>query len=251
MNTLSQIQASFNGELSDYLLTLKDTEVQKEIFESYRAFNLKILVDYRFSIHHELISNQIIRYKDIQKIPENSFHVPYILYGMNAKDETFALVLTREDYLHAKGLYLALTEPKGLLESYKNQCIASNLNHPENKHSLEELMAGQVSAGSLQRRLDKEIYHQHEGLIELSTQKAITLQSTLKEILPTTQAKEPLITHAVIHWFLLKKMVYVHTMMNRNLLNGPCKGDVKQQRHLAKQNADSIQFMMYSEMWRL
>ncbi len=72
MNTLSQIQASFNGELSDYLLTLKDTEVQKEIFESYRAFNLKILVDYRFSIHHELISNQIIRYKDIQKIPENS-----------------------------------------------------------------------------------------------------------------------------------------------------------------------------------
>jgi hypothetical protein len=40
-------------------------------------------------------------------------------------------------------------------------------------------------------------------------------------------------------------------MMNRNLLLQECEGDVRRQRHLAKLNSDHIQFLMYSEMWRM
>jgi len=250
---LRQMEAKFNGTLKDYLESMLESDSLYQALSPLKGDDLQVLVDYPFSIHHDLISNQIIRYKDIQKVPDQSFTVPFLLYGKNAHGLEFAFILTLKetDYLWAKGLYLALTEPGSALETLKNTCIASTLEHPGNHKALQDLIAAELSAGSIQRSLDKAVYTNHDQLIDLAHQKALSLQDELKEQIPTVQEKGRVIAQAVIQWFLLKKMVYVHTMMNRNLLNGPCKGDVKQQRHLAKQHADSIQFMMYSEMWRL
>ena len=50
--------------------------------------------------------------------------------------------------------------------------------------------------------------------------------------------------------FLLKKVLYVQYMVNKNILNSVHEGNVKKQRNQAKLNADDILFMSYSEMWR-
>ena len=55
----------------------------------------------------------------------------------------------------------------------------------------------------------------------------------------------------MIHWFLLKKVLYVQYMVNKSILNTVHEGNVKKQRNQAKLNADEISFLSYSEMWRM
>lgn len=54
----------------------------------------------------------------------------------------------------------------------------------------------------------------------------------------------------VVRWFLLKKVVYVQYMVNKDMLQNVHEGNIKKQRNQAKINADEIPFISYSELWR-
>lgn len=221
------------------------------ILEKLKSMGASIEFEVPFAIHHELISNQIIRYKDIQKIPTQDLKVPLLVRSFNQAKEPIAMVLTlsEDEYIIAKGLYLVLSEPKGELEALKNSTIAAHLEHPGLIEAFTALQAHQVSAGSIQRSLDKAMFKNYEDLIEKASLKAASLQVYVEEK-AKTEDKAQAISEVILKWFLLKKLVYVHTMMNRNLLTQVCQNDLHLQRHYAKKNADSIQFVMYSQLWR-
>lgn len=246
----------FNGFLEDYVASLEEDHPQIQLFRKILEKNcdFRILVHYRFNINHELISNQIIRYKDIQKIPAYQFDLPYLVYGQNEDKELCGLILLegKEDaYILAKGYYLALTEQGSILEAVKNQCVSCNTEHPNLFKAMDKLHDDHLKAGAVQRMLDSDIFCNYQDLLEVVQGVSIKVQNKVKDFIKSVENKEAVIYPAVVHWFLLKKMVYVHTMMNRNLLLQDCEGDVRKQRHLAKLNSDHVQFLMYSEMWRM
>jgi hypothetical protein len=246
----------FNGFLEDYVASLEEDHPQIQLFRKILEKNcdFRILVHYRFNINHELISNQIIRYKDIQKIPAYQFDLPYLIYGQNEDKELCGLILLegKEDaYILAKGYYLALTEQGSILEAVKNQCVSCNTEHPNLFKAMDKLHDDHLKAGAVQRMLDSDIFCNYQDLLDVVQGVSIKVQNKVKDFIKSVENKEAVIYPAVVHWFLLKKMVYVHTMMNRNLLLQDCEGDVRKQRHLAKLNSDHVQFLMYSEMWRM
>lgn len=246
----------FNGFLEDYVASLEEDHPQIQLFRKIleKDCDFRILVHYRFNINHELISNQIIRYKDIQKIPAYQFDLPYLIYGQNEDKELCGLILLegKEDaYILAKGYYLALTEQGSILEAVKNQCVSCNTEHPNLFKAMDKLHDDHLKAGAVQRMLDSDIFCNYQDLLEVVQGVSIKVQNKVKDFIKSVENKEAVIYPAVVHWFLLKKMVYVHTMMNRNLLLQDCEGDVRKQRHLAKLNSDHVQFLMYSEMWRM
>lgn len=246
----------FNGFLEDYVASLEEDHPQIQLFRKIleKDCDFRILVHYRFNINHELISNQIIRYKDIQKIPAYQFDLPYLVYGQNEDKELCGLILLegKEDaYILAKGYYLALTEQGSILEAVKNQCVSCNTEHPNLFKAMDKLHDDHLKAGAVQRMLDSDIFCNYQDLLEVVQGVSIKVQNKVKDFIKSVENKEAVIYPAVVHWFLLKKMVYVHTMMNRNLLLQDCEGDVRKQRHLAKLNSDHVQFLMYSEMWRM
>ena len=247
------VNCSYNGSIQEYLESTTLEEPLRDLFgqlsetmdESY------VMVDYRFDVHHELISNQIIRYKDVQKLPEHSFLLPFLVYALKG-DALYTLILVEGEsvaYMISKGLFLAITEQGGLLESLKNQCVAANTNHPLLLEAWHRFSMGQ-KAGAVQRYLDQAIFSSYEGLQEQLQAMSAQLQEDVKARLKDNGERALVIYDAVVQWFLFKKVAYVHTMMNRNLLLRECEGDIKKQRHQAKLNADKIQFLMYSEMWR-
>ena len=246
----------FNGYLEDYVASLDENHPQIQLFKTIleKDCDFRILVNYRFNINHSLISNQIIRYKDIQKIPDYQFVCPFFIYGLNERKDLCGLILIEGDeeaYVLAKGYYLAMSEQGSLLESIKNQVVSCNTNHPNLFKAMDKLHLEHLKAGAVQRMLDSDVFRNYEHLLELIQSVSINIQNQVKETVKSVENKELIIYPAVVRWFLLKKMVYVHTMMNRNLLLHECEGDVRKQRHLAKLNADHVQFLMYSEMWRM
>lgn len=247
---------AFNGYLEDYVSTLDEEDPLKPVLNGLleKAEGFRVLVDYKFNVNHNLISNQIIRYKDVQKIPEYSFCVPLIIYGLSDAKKSVAIILMKGDtdgYILAKGYYLALTEQGSLLEMSKNNVIALNTGHPMLNLAVSELMDDSQTAGSIQRTLDRAVFKSYAELYDLVKKQALAQQEFIKANVSQHEHKATLIYTAVVQWFLMKKLIYVQTMMNRNLLIEECKGDIKQQRHVAKMNADGVQFLMYSEMWRL
>lgn len=246
----------FNGFLEDYVASLEEDHPQLNLFKTIleKDCDFRILVNYRFNINHSLISNQIIRYKDIQKIPDYQFVCPYFVYGLNEDKEMCGLILLagKEDaYILAKGYYLALTEQGSILENIKNQCVSCNTEHPNLFKAMDKLHNEHLKAGAVQRMLDSDVFRNYNQLLEVIQTVSVNIQNQVKDNVTLVENKETVIYPAVVHWFLLKKMVYVHTMMNRNLLLQDCEGDVRKQRHIAKLNADHVQFLMYSEMWRM
>lgn len=247
---------AFNGYLEDYVSTLEEGDALIPVLNGLleKTDGFRVLADYRYNVNHQLVSNQIIRYKDVQKIPEYSFGVPLIIYGKNKAKRTVAVILVKgseESYLLGKGYYLTLTEQGSLLEEAKNSVISVNTEHPGLVEALNELADDSQTAGYIQRNLDKAVFKNYQELLEKTQKQAIAIQETVKANVGVHEHKAELIYQAVVQWFLLKKLVYVQTMMNRNLLVEDCAGDIKQQRHMAKVNADAIQFLMYSEMWRM
>jgi hypothetical protein len=243
----------FNGSVVDFLEQHAPSESIKELLLhlSENMEDTHVMVNYHFDVHHELISNQIIRYKDVQKIPKHSFLLPYLVYAKKA-EQVYCLILVEGEsvaYIIAKGLFLALSEQGALLENMKNQTIASNSNHPLLLEAWHRFVQGQ-KAGASQRYLDQSVFSGYEDLMKKLEEMALNLQEDVKVRLKDNHERGLVIYDAVIQWFLFKKVAYVHTMMNRDLLIKQCEGDVKKQRQQAKLNADRIQFLMYSEMWR-
>ena len=69
-------------------------------------------------------------------------------------------------------------------------------------------------------------------------------------VLAGLEDKTDAIYQMVVKWFLLKKVLYVQYMVNKDILNRVHEGNVKKQRNQAKLNSEEIKFMSFSELWR-
>ena len=247
-------KCTFNGYLEDYLSSIEEVECEAKsiltkMFES--DSDLRICVDLHVGINQSVVSNQIIRYKDAFKLKGEPLCIPYIIYGEKQGSERALLLVNGkdDDYLLVKGLYYCMTEPFSMFAECKNDIVAMLLEDEDEIMSVFSRLF-KVKAGALQREIDRVHFANYEQLKQLALDKAITLKESIIPALQQTEEKEPMIINAVLEWFLLKKVVYVYYMVNKDILTRVHENNIKKQRNQAKMNADEIPFTSYSEMWR-
>ena len=89
-------------------------------------------------------------------------------------------------------------------------------------------------------------------MIALAKERGDQLQEEAKKELPTLgDDAQPAIYRYIMKWFLLKKFSYVQFMMDKRKLQDVFEGNVKKQRHGAKDRSDAISFISYREMWQI
>lgn len=245
----------FNGYLEDYL-SLRENEIDDDLKESFEKVlevepDTKICVDLHCAVNIEAISNQIIRYKDICKLNGKPLVIPYILYFQH-DDEHRAIIICdckQYGYIYAKGLYYCMTEPAGEFIDCKNEIVAISSNQETILKVLNQLFT--VKAGSIQRNIDHELFHNYEELKTASKEAANALKLEAMKKLPELEDRTNAIYHYVTNWFLLKKVLYVQYMVNKNILSSIHENNIKKQRNQAKLNSEEIDILSFSEMWRL
>lgn len=245
----------FNGFLEDYL-NLEDLGLDPILEEAFKIIrdqnpNTRICAGMKADINRDAISNQIIRYKDIFKLTGKALTYPYILYERKNDEERALLVVPYEEYsyLFAKGYYYCMTEPGSPLLDCKNEIVTVSSDDPAwIARTYEEMFV--KKAGALQRGIDHSFFANYEELKDKAVKAAEIQKEKAYAELPALEDRTPAIYKYVVNWFLLKKVLYVQYMVNKDILNRVHEGNVKKQRNQAKLNADDVQFISFSEMWR-
>lgn len=246
---------SFNGFLEDYLNLQTDLDpVLKEAFEEIlkEDQDVKICVGLRDVVNHEAISNQIIRYKDVFKLEGKPLVYPYLLYTSKHDGDRALLVVpySKYSYIYAKGYYYCMTEPGSQFIECKNEIVAISSDKKDAiVDAYKKLFT--MRAGALQRSLDRSHFDNYDDLKTAAIEAAEQQKVDAPVILADMEDRRDQIEQFIIQWFLLKKVLYVQYMVNKNLLNTRHDGNVKKQRNQAKMNADEISFLSFSEMWRV
>ena len=251
----NQDDCTFNGYLEDYL-NLGETDLDPVLREAFTAIQegaveTKICVGLRSEINNDAISNQIIRYKDVFKLNGKPLIYPYILYLTKDEQDRALLVVpyTKYGFIKAKGLYYCMTEPGSEFIDCKNEIVAICSAKAEDIVKAFENLFTQ-RAGALQRSIDGRHFCSYDDLKAAAIAAAEQIKQEAPAILASLEDRTEQIYENVVDWFLLKKVLYVQYMVNKNILNTVHEGNVKKQRNQAKLNADEISFMSYSEMWR-
>ncbi len=246
---------TFNGYLEDYL-NMEDTDLDPVLREAFagiqaNAVDTRICVGLRSEINNDAISNQIIRYKDVFKLNGKPLIYPYILYVQKDEEERALLVVpyTKYGFIKAKGLYYCMTEPGSEFIECKNEIVAICSDKAEDIVKAFDGLFSQ-RAGALQRNIDGRFFRNYEDLRTAAIAAAEQIKKEAPAVLASLEDRTEKIYEYVVNWFLLKKVLYVQYMVNKNILNTVHEGNVKKQRNQAKLNADEITFMSYSEMWR-
>jgi len=248
---------TFNGYLEDYL-GMEDNQLEdvlKAAFESIlqEEPDAKIITNLRHEISKDAVSNQIIRYKDIFKLNSRPLVTPYIIYAEHEDGESRALLVlpySKANYLYGKGMYYCLTEPGSEFAEVKNEIVSIA---SESSAEIAKVFTDMFieKAGALQRTLDKKFFTNYEELKATALAAAEEEKQNAIDTLPALEDRTQQIYQYVVHWFLLKKVLYVQYMVNKIILKTEHDGNVKKQRNQAKINADSVVFLSYSEMWRV
>lgn len=252
--------AKFNGFLEDYLNS--DGPIKEEVRESLQKVleaypDFRIMTDYRFNVNREAISNQIIRYKDVAKLPTNYYDMALILYGaLNNERELVILVAdgTRNvDYFLAKGMYYSLTEQYGLLENSRQEVVVVTMAHLDKLLDFVNEFNNdpRLRVAPFQRRLDKQYFTNFEDLHNQVLEIATSIKDNAAEDLGLVRDRSLVIFRNIASWYLFKKLLYVSYMSNKDLLNNKAEGNMKQHRNNAKQIVDALPFIAFSEMWRM
>ena len=253
---------TFNGYLEDYLGMIEEDETKEKETEVFRYLhsldeNLHICTDLHLDINRNAIANQIIRYKDAFKMPEGQICIPYIIYGKDEDSQRASIVLfgEKEDYIFAKAYYYVISEPDNMYEGTRNEII-SMVVCDETKdvfnEAMERYFVKKEKAGLIQRFADRRLFKDYDEMIELARVRGEKLQEEAKEELPKLRDDaQPAIYSYIMQWFLLKKFCYVQFMMDKRKLQEVFEGNVKKQRHGAKDHSDAIAFISYREMWQI
>ena len=252
--------AKFNGFLEDYLHS--DNPIKEEVKESLKKVldaypDFRILTDYRFNVNRDAISNQIIRYKDVAKLPNNYYDLALILYGALNNDRELVILIadgTRNvDYFLAKGMYYTLTEQHGVLESARQEVIVVTMAHLERLLDFinEFNNDPRLRVAPFQRRLDKEYFSNFNDLHNQIAEMSTNIKENVAEDLGLVRDRSLVIFRNIASWYLFKKVLYVSYMSNKDLLNNKAQGNMKQHRNNAKTLVDALPFVAFSEMWRM
>lgn len=253
---VNRLDCRFNGYLEDYLKR-QDGDLSNDFLEALKSVlkefpHIRICVGLRTSIQPSTISNQIIRYKDIFKLEGKPIVISFLLY-LEEDGEQRALLICDEpqySYLYAKGLFYCLSEPESEFASCKNDIVAIGNDSEIDLVDLLHTMFDE-KCGLLQRKLDHKFFQGYGNLKNDALLAANQLRLEAPLILEDLYDRKQKICFYVTHWFLLKKVLYVQYMVNKNLLNAHHGGDIRQQRAQAKKNADEIVFIPYSDLWRV
>lgn len=246
----------FNGFLEDYLASdigLKSPYKNEleTLLESYP--DLRVMVDYRFNVHKKAITNQIIRYRDVYKIPENYFDFGLILYGAVQDKEVAVLVSDGDrpiDYYLARGMFYCVTEQFGLLEEARYDAMVITAKHMNEIKSFLEQVANKVRLTTLQSKLDRQYFHDFEDLNNQVMKMAQDMNDSLpSDIEANKNDKGYVVYRNVAACFLFKKLLYVQYMTNKALLNTRAEGNMKKHRTNAKELIDQVPFTPFRLMW--
>lgn len=250
----------FNGYLEDYITILEERggcEKQLDLFKKFMKINesYRIIVDLQLTCNKETIANQIIRYKDAFKLPEGQLKAPYILYTKVNEKVTGILCSFggKEESIYAKGAYLVLSEPGNQYEAIRNDVVSVAFDDEVMTHQMDlikRFVTGSDKAGYIQRGLDMIVFKKLDDMVNTAIAIAEDQCTNGVEALKDVEDPRASIYKLIEHWFYLKKFVYVQTMMDKGRLNSMYDGNSKKQRQAAKQNADAIKYVSYSECWQ-
>lgn len=245
----------FNGFLEDYL-NVNEGDPNKELLESLLEVDdsLKIIVGFEMDIKSDVITNRIIRYKDAFKNAEKALHYDYVVYGKNQNGEERGVIITGNsinNYIFGKGLYYCMSEPESIFDAARNELVSCSLE--ETKETVEAIFKNNVKTGAVQRKLDQKRFANYDELYTIALAYANELRDTAKSVLDgkTNEEKMIEIKKMIVQWFIIKKVVYVQYMMNKSLLSAKHNNNIKEQRSVAKQNADSIPYYCFKDLWKL
>lgn len=245
----------FNGTIGNYLKEYSDLDpILKEALEGIVEImpTANICTGIKCAVNHKAISNQIIRYKDISKLEGKALTIPYLIYAGSEDDTRGLLVVsgTKYGYIYAKGFYYCMTEPGGPFIDCKNDIVATDcLDAKETIQTFKDLL--ERKAGAVQRYLDNEHFPTYEDLKTTAMEAGEELKQDAYARLASEKEKVEDIHQYVIHWFLLKKVLYVQYMVNKSILRNVHDNNVRKQRNQAKTNADEVSFLSMSEMWSI
>ena len=248
LKNVKQPDCDFNGYLEDFLTLLKPNDLGYATFKMFYEFNpkLHICVNLHFDLAKDSKSNQIIYYKDVNKLPKHSFTCPFIIYGHNGR-RAKAWILAN-NYPIAKGLYFALSEKGAYFENYRDDLLVCDL-----KQALViKAIINQVDshkAGYFQRIIDCKLIKDYDQLLLQARQLADQLCNKIYPTLNICDNKALVIRKAIEQWYLLKKCVYVQYMVDKRILDEFHHGDMAAQRLQAKANADHIKMIAYANLW--
>lgn len=244
----------FNGYLEDYLNYEEHHDdnfpaLFQKLFEI--DSDAKICVGLHMPIQKDVVSNQIIGYKDAFKLEGKPIVYPYLICVEKDGEEKLFLFTPDFDrsYLYAKSLYYCLTEPGAIFEQHKNSIVAMSI---EKYQLVLDTLDNcfKMRAGALQRMVDKEFYKSYDELKDDALLEAKTICDAVIEKLKPLDDKGEEIRKTVANWFLLKKLVYVQYMIDKSILQIRHQGDSKSQRMQARTYSKEISFVAYSELWR-
>lgn len=246
-------QCAYNGLLSDFL---NENELTDEILlQAFKTISstdpdVRIVKDLKGSVKLDNISNRIIHYRDISKLAGNPVIYPYLIYATYDGADQAMLVLPYENggYLYARGYYYCMSEAGSLFYDDRNEILEICTDNPDEiVNSWERLKKDK--AGLIQRQLDRTVFKNYDELKAKAVEAGEALKARAAAELIEAEDKAPLIASYVVRWFLLKKLVYVQYMVNKNIRSAIHDGDIHKQRNQARINADEIPFMSYRQMW--
>ena len=212
--------------------------------------DVRIIKDLKGTVKLDAISNRIIHYRDIGKLDGTPVIYPYIVYDTVDGVDHAMLVVPFEEYgyLYARGFYYCLSEAGSEFYDVRNEILeisereASTIVDNWNRLKTNK-------AGVIQRRLDKKLFLNFEELRSMAMKAGQALKEEAAQVLPELEERTWHIRSYVVRWFLLKKMLYVQYMVNKNIRTTVHDGDIHRQRNQARLIAEDVPFMSYREMW--
>ena len=250
----------FNGYVEDYLNYIEDNENKDDLKAILKQFysmdeGCRIITQLAINSNQDAIANQIIRYKDVSKLPLNFFKVPYLIYLKHDEIELGVIfnLGNCEEAMYVKGSYFVLSEPGNQYEDLRNDLVSIVFNKDLLEKQFQILTTyfeGKAKAGHVQRLIDQCMFKSLDDMVEKA--KVAGNRLCVEEIEKLKEIADPrdTIYECIKKWYYLKKFVYVQTMMDKNRLNTVYEGNSKRQRAEAKSNADAINYISFSECWK-
>ncbi len=248
-------QCSYNGLLSEYLASNEMAdEALASAFQTISSADpeVRIIRDLKGGVKLDNISNRIIHYRDISKLEGNPVVYPYILYARYGESDQAMLTLPYEPggYLYARGFYYCMSEAGSSFYEDRNEILEVCSNNPDEIVSSWERLKNE-KPGLIQRQLDRIHFRNYDELKQKAMEAGEALKEHAAEQLVSAEDRAPIIVSSVVRWFLLKKLVYVQYMVNKNIRSSIHEGDIHKQRNQARINADDIPFLSYRQMWTI
>jgi hypothetical protein len=246
---------TFNAPVREFLDTMpEENEMLRGALERMLETeqDIWIICDLSITVSRTAVSNRIIYYRDIFKMKEEAMKVPYLIYR-HTEERDYALLIVMNEpssYLYARGYYYCMSEPGGEYYDCRNDIVEIAPETEDDIVSVWESMKKEKS-GVIQRRLDRKNFASYDELFREALETADALKAEAEEKLKGVQQRDALIRHYVSRWFLLKKVVYVQYMVNRQILSSVHDGDSRMQRNMAKQNADAVVFISFRNLWEI